>query len=143
MRRNIDWGSVSIVGVVVLGGLILIGGTAEARDPLEVELACSTTIPATGGPLNITLTTRNRTSTPKAIATSGLTMHLGSLNLMGPFVVPLIVDLAPFATAVVPYISTPFPAGAASPDTLVTVGVVVMDSANKPLGSNFCLVRIE
>ena len=143
MRRHMDWGSLRIVGAVVLGGLILIGGTAEAGDPLEVELACSTSIPATGGPLSITLTMRNKTSAPKAIATSALVVHVGNLNLLGPFLVPFSANLAPFATQVLPYLSSPFPAGSASPGTFITVSVIVMDSANKPLGSNFCLIRIQ
>jgi len=143
MSRNIDWRSLPIVGIAVLTGLILVGGPAEARDPIEVTLACPTTILSTGGSLNITLTAKNRTSSPKAIAAGALAVHIGNLNLLGPFVIPLTLNLGPSATAVVPFFSSPVPAGTAPPGILVTVGVFVMDSANQPIGSNYCLVRIQ
>jgi hypothetical protein len=114
MTSRIDsWKRLPIVGAVILAGGMLLGSTAEAGDAVSVELACSTTIPATGGPLNITLTLQNRTATSKSIAKSGLVAHLGNMNLLGPFFVPLVRTLAPFGTQVVPYVATAFPAGAA------------------------------
>ena len=143
MTRRIDsWRRLPIVALVILGGLMLLVGTAEA-DAVNVELACPTTIPATGGPLSITLTLQNRTATSKSIAKSGLVAHLGNMNLLGPFFVPLVRSLNPFGTQVVPYVTTSFPAGAAAPGSFVTLAVIVMDSANKPLGSNFCVVQVQ
>jgi hypothetical protein len=148
MRKNIgSWRSVLIVGAVVLGGLILIAETAKAAngrpDSIEVELACPTAIAAGGGLLSITLTMRNKTSVTKTVTKSGIVVHLGNLNLLGPFFVPLSVSLAPFQTKVVPYLSTSFPAGAAPPGTFSGVNVFVMDSANQISGNGSCFIQIQ
>lgn len=132
-----------IVAAVVLLGLLSIVGPAEAGDPLDVQLACSTSIPFTGGPLNITATIRNKTASTQTVATSALAAHLGNLNLLGPFVVPFSAGLAPLATVVLPYLSTSFPGGVASPGTFTTINVILMNSINHPLGSSICLVRIQ
>jgi len=135
--------SARIAALVVVGSIVFIPISLPAsQDPLSVELACPITIPSSGGPLTITLTLTNRTSTARTIAKSALAVHLGNLNLMGPFIVPFTRTLAPRATQVVPYVSTTFPAGTAAAGTLVSIGVTMLDSGNKPIGSKACLVQI-
>ena len=141
MRRTMAWWRLLFVGAV-LGGVGLVGGAAEARETIEITPACPTTIAATGGPLNITLTLRNRTNIARTIATSAVAVHLGNLNLLGPFIVPLARTLSPFQTVVVPYLATQFPAGLASPGTLLSFGVMALDTANERMGGGQCLIRV-
>ena len=136
------WGRLTVVGVMILSSLVPIAGHAAA-DPVGVELACPATIASTGGPLNISLTLSNKKSSSQSIAKSALLAYLGNLNVLGPFSVPFVRTLPPFGTQVVPYMASSFPAGVAVPGTFVILAVTVMDSANKPLGSNICYVQIQ
>ena len=129
--------------LVLVAALLLVPGASEAADPIAVDVTCPVTIASAGGPLTISLNLRNRTAQTRNIAKSAIGVHLGNLNLLGPFIVPLARTLAPRATSVVnPYLATQFPGGAAPAGTLASVGVVVMDAANKPIGTGHCLVQV-
>jgi hypothetical protein len=133
---------VLLIMVATAAVVAVMPATSQAGDPLGVDLACPTTMPSSGGTLTITLTLRNRTSTAKTVAKSALGVHLANSNILGPFIVPFSITLAPRANQVVPYVSTAFPAGTAPAGTLTSIGVTLLDNANKHLGGNFCRVQI-
>src|ERR1700694_4798495 len=96
VRHSDSWKRLLVVGVVILGGLMLIADTAGA-DRMSLDLTCSTTVPATGGPVGITLTrVSNDRGQPVSIAKSGFMVHLGGVNIVGPFVVPFVLNLTAF-----------------------------------------------
>ena len=116
-------------------------GVVAAED-VKVEPLCPSSI-TRGGPLNIDLRLINKTSTTVTIARSGLVAHLGNLNVLGPFVIPLTDTLNPFETITQSgYLKVPFPTNA-SPGTFTSVGVGVFNQANKVLGGGGCLIEVK
>jgi len=116
-------------------------------DGIGVTLACPGTI-TPGGMLNISLTLRNRSVVvPAAVAKSAVAAHLGNLDVIGPFVIPLARTLAPGETVTIPnYLSVPFPN--APRGTFSSLGVTVMDSTNRPIRGDHtsggaCIIEVQ
>ena len=144
MSRGIGAWTASLLGsaLLVAGGAGLVEGARE--DAVKVTVGCPTALPASGGTLTVGLTLVNATAQPQIIARSGLGVHVGGLDVLGPFVVPLSVTLVPFQTQAVPsYLSSPYTSGAAHPGTFITVAVMVLDGTNKVLGSGYCLIQMQ
>jgi hypothetical protein len=128
------------VCAVMAGTLTLIPVTAYARD-IKVTVSCPETI-TPGAILNLGLTLQNTSSDPVTIAKSAVAGHLGNLAVVGPFVVPLARTLNPDETVTIPdYVSTPFPQAAQG--TFSSVGVAVMNSANKLISEGWCNIEVQ
>lgn len=135
-----------VAGALFAASCSLATGIAMAGDPLSVNVTCPATLSAAnGGALNLPLSLTNNTSGVQHVAKSALGVHLGNVDALGPFVIPLSATILPHQTALVPnYLSATFPGGnVAAAGTFVSLGVLVMDAANKPLGSGFCLVEMQ
>lgn len=130
------------VGAFVAGSLTLIP-EAASHDPVKVTLSCPATISPTGG-LNLGLTLKNISSPPVSvtIAKSAVVAHLGNLDVIGPFVIPLARTLSPGQTISIPdYLSVPFPT--APRGTFSSLGVAVMNSANEPISGGGCIIEVQ
>jgi len=92
--------------------------------------------------LNVGLTLTNRSKVARTVAKSGVGAHLADLNIIGPFVIPLAASLSPGQTVSVPnYLSLPFPQ--APKGTFSSLGVMIMDSADLPLGGGGCAIEVQ
>jgi len=116
------------------------------RDPdgIEVTLTCPTTI-TPGGMLNVSLTLRNKSLVvPVTIAKSAVAAHLGNLDIVGPFVIPLARTLAPGETVTIPnYLSVPFPN--APRGIIASLGLTVMDNTigGDHTSGGGCAIEVE
>lgn len=131
-----------LVCVVMVGALMLtlIPTTAHARD-VKTTVSCPATI-TNGGALNLSLTLQNTSSDSVAIAKSAVAIHLGNLRITGPSVVPLSLNLLAGETVTIPnYLSTPFPRS--SRGTFSSVGVAVIDGANKLISEGWCNIEVQ
>jgi hypothetical protein len=132
-----------LVCAVIVGALTLIPVTAPADDSIKVTVSCPATI-TPGAMLNLGLTLFNHSSPPVSvtIAKSAVAAHLGNLDVIGPFVIPLARTLAPGETVTIPnYLTVPFPT--APRGTFSSLGVSVMNSANEPIGGSGCIIEIQ
>lgn len=144
MRRQIAaWTSGLIAGVVLVGSFTAAGEAAQG-DRIKVVVTCPVTLPAAGGTLNLALSMTNTTSAPLTVAKSGLAVHVGNQDVLGPFAIPITPNpLNPNEMRTVDsYVSSPYSAGTLSAGTFATVGVMVMDAKNTFLGSGFCLIQV-
>lgn len=130
------------VGAFVAGSLTLVPEAASG-DPVKVTLSCPATI-SPAAMLNLGLTLLNKSYPPATItiAKSAVAAHLGNLDVIGPFLIPLARTLSPGQTISIPnYLSVPFPA--APRGTFSSVGVSVMNSANEPIGGSGCIIEVQ
>lgn len=148
-------------------------GVAAAGD-LQVDPQCPSSI-SPGAPLKVELRLTNTSQTvtqtfqgqsltistgkPITIAKTGLIAHLGNLNVLGPFAIPLSLTLDPqppitinlsqpnipaepqsFTTT--GYLNVAFPTSAAR-GTFTHIGISVLDKDNKTLGSGGCVIEVK
>lgn len=106
---------------------------------VDVTLECPTTI-TPGGTLNIKLNLASFADT--TIAKSGLIIHLGNLDVRGPYVIPISVKLNPFERITTEYLTTKFPADAPK-GIFSNIGVGVYSANNRRLGQNYCLIEVQ
>jgi len=106
---------------------------------VDVTLECPTSI-SPGSTLNIKLDLMSYTET--TIAKSGLIIHLGNLDVRGPYVIPISVKLNPYEHVTTDYLTTNFPSDAPK-GIFSNIGVGVFDANNKRIGQNYCLVEVQ
>ncbi len=153
------------VGVAAAGGL-----TVEPQCPSSIS---------PGAPLKVELVLTNTTQTVTRtfqgqsfstsqgktfnIAKTGLIAHLGNLNVLGPFVIPLSLTLDPLPPITIDlsnpsslpltptepkpftttgYLNVAFPTTAAR-GTFTHIGISVLDQDNKTLGSGGCVIEVK
>ena len=144
MRCKSSFIGLLLVCAVIVGALTLIPATAHAGDDIKVTVSCPATITPAAAMLNLGLTLQNISSPPVSvtIAKSAVAAHLGNLDVIGPFVIPLARTLSPGQTISIPnYLSVPFPT--APRGTFSSVGVAVMNSANEPISGGGCIIEIQ
>ncbi len=142
------------VASIVAVALLATGVDVVAAAGIEVEPQCPTSI-SPGAPLKLELRLTNTTQTQiyngvtystgttYNIAKSGLIIHLGNFNVLGPFVIPLVDTLNPQQTVTTNgYLNVAFPATAIH-GTFAHIGISVLDSANKTLGSGACVIEVK
>jgi hypothetical protein len=127
---------VMIVGTAVL---TLIPMAAHAR-AIKVTLSCPQTV-TPGDIIQLGLTLENTSSNSKAIAKSAIAAHLGHMTIIGPYSIPLSLTLSPNETVSIPnYLVVPFPSAPST--TFSSLGVSLLDSANKPIAEGWCNIEI-
>lgn len=78
----------------------------------------------------------------KTVTKSGLVIHLGNLDVRGPYVIPVSVKLNPFEYVTTDYLTTKFPSDAPK-GIFSNIGVGVFDANNRRLGQNYCLIEVQ
>ena len=149
------------------------GGVAAGE--ITVEPQCPSSI-SPGAPLSVELRLTNKTQTvtynlngtpfvsstgkPFVIAKSALIAHVGNLNVLGPYVIPIALTLDPQpAITVSPnsiinppatpqsftttgYLNVAFPTSAPG-GTFTDIIIDVLDQANKTLGRGACRIEVN
>lgn len=149
------------VCVMTVGALTLALTAATAYADLDVTLICPPTF-TVGTMLNLGLTLEKEQDEPfsTTITKTAVAIHTGNLSISGPFAVPVSVtladntpDLTPCgglgqpectysATATIPnYLSMPL--RRVSRGTFISVGVAVLNSANKPISEGWCNIETQ
>lgn len=130
-----------LVCTVIVGALTLTLHPATVHAKTKVTLSCPATI-TPGAMLNLGLTLENTSATNSVtIAKSTVSAHLGNLNIIGPFAVPLSLTLLPGQTWSNPaYLAATFPS--APHGIFSSLGVAVLDGANKPISGGYCIIEI-
>lgn len=129
-----------LVCTVMVGALTVTLYPATAHAKTKVTLSCPATI-TPGAMLNLGLTLENTSATNSVIiAKSTVSAHLGNLTIIGPFAVPLSLTLLPGQTWSNPTFlsvtSPPAPHG-----IFGSLGVAVLDGANKPISGGYCNIE--
>lgn len=123
-----------------LGAIFFVANMKAAHaNIVDVTLECPTSI-SPGGTLNIKLNLVSYADT--TIAKSGLIIHLGNLDVRGPYVIPISVKLNPFEHVTTEYLTTKFPTDAPK-GIFSNIGVGVYGANNKRLGQNYCLIEVQ
>lgn len=150
------------VGVAAAGGI-----NVEPLCPSSISPGATLTVD-----LRLTNTTQTKTylfngqsntvetGEPITIAKSGLIAHIGNLNVLGPFVIPLAETLEPQPPITIDlskpiptpapeesittkgYLNVAFPANAVK-GTLTNMLIYVLDEKNKTLGGGNCVIEVK
>lgn len=150
-----------LVCTVMVGALTLALFPATAHAGMKATLSCPiTSTPGAMVNLGLTLTKEKHSPFSTTITKTAVAIHLGNLHIIGPITIPISVTLADDtpdnppcgglgepsciyqATATIPnYLSAPFPQ--VSRGTLSSLGVAVMDDANKPIAEGWCNIEVQ
>ena len=160
----------------VLAAALIVAWTGGAvAESIKVEPQCPSTItPGANLKIELKLTNPSQTvtqlwsggsfviSTGKTfnIAKTGLLVHLGNLNVLGPYVIPLKLSLDPQlpytydpskgyipppeeqSVTTTGYLNVAFPSNAVR-GTFTHIGIQLFDEANKSLGLGACIIQVN
>lgn len=150
-----------LVCVTMVGAVTLTLVPATAQAGTDIDLLCPTTI-VPGAKLNLGLGLKKESGASFAthFTKTALAIHVGNMSIIGPSVVPINVTLTDsepvdtcpdsdpstscpyyFATQTITnYFSTSM--GRATRGTIISVGVAILDSSNKPTAKDWCNIEV-
>ena len=86
---------------------------------------------------------RVQTGDPVTIAKSGVLAHIGNLNVLGPFVIPLSETVQPKESITTNgYLNVAFPTSAVK-GTFTNMLIYVLDEKNNTLGGGECVIEVR